>query len=249
MRALPGKLRPVSGFAHYLHLGLITLLPLLVYMLVRIEFYQLALLIILLSKWRIFAVKPRYWPINVRYNAVDLMVSVSLLAFMIHAPSVAWQLVWTVVYEVWLVVIKPGIHSLLVGLQAFMGQAFALVALFLVWPDAPLWVLIVALGVACYLSARHYLGSFDERYSSLYAGIWGYFAAALVWVLGHWLLFYGSIAQPTLILTVLGFGLGGLYYLDQNDRLSNLLRRQFIFIMVAVVVVILVFSDWSDKSI
>lgn len=250
MRALPGKLRPASGFSHYFHLGLTTLLPVLVYVLVRIGFFQLALAIILLSKWRIFAVRPRYWPINVRYNAVDIMVSVSLLAFMVHAaPSAMWQLIWTGVYEVWLVFIKPRSTIFMVSVQAFAGQVAALMALFLIWRDAPLIGFIAAVGAICYLSARHFLGSFDERYAVLYAAVWGYFAAALVWVLGHWLLFYDGLAQPTLLLSVLGFGLGGMYYLDQTERLSGLLRRQFIFIMVAVIVVVLVFSDWSDKSI
>jgi hypothetical protein len=83
----------------------------------------------------------------------------------------------------------------------------------------------------------------------LYAHTWGYFAAALAWLLGHWLLFYGAVAQPTLILSVAGLVCGGLYYLEETDRLSILWRRQFVFILVAILVVILVFSDWGDKAI
>jgi hypothetical protein len=56
------------------------------------------------------------------------------------------------------------------------------------------------------------------------------------------------LSQPALLLTVLGVGMGTLYYLDETDRLSLLLRRQFVFIMVAVVVVVLIFSDWGDKT-
>jgi hypothetical protein len=46
---------------------------------------------------------------------------------------------------------------------------------------------------------------------------------------------------------VLGYGLGALYYLDHRDRLSTLLKREFIFIMVAVVIVVLAFSHWGNK--
>jgi hypothetical protein len=79
------------------------------------------------------------------------------------------------------------------------------------------------------------------------AYIWGYFGAALAWLLSHWLLFYGVIAQVTLLLSTLGYGMAVLYYLDHHDRLGRGVRRQFIFIMVAIVLLILAFSDWGNK--
>ncbi|MEK7059539.1 MAG: hypothetical protein AAB971_02155, partial [Patescibacteria group bacterium] len=79
------------------------------------------------------------------------------------------------------------------------------------------------------------------------AGIWGYFGEALAWLLSHWLLFYRGVAQTTLLLSTLGYSLAVLYYLDHNDRLSKGIRRQFIFIMMAIIVVVLAFSDWGDK--
>jgi hypothetical protein len=249
MRVLPRKLKPASGFSHYFHLGLTSLLPVLVYVLVRIDFAQLALLIILLSKWRIFAVRPRYWAGALRYNAIDIMVGVSILAFMADAGSATGQLIWAAVYWVWLIFIKRGSSVFTVALQALLGQTLALMALFMSWVDAPLIGLVLSVWAITYLSARHFFGSFDERYSSLFSHLWGYFSAAFTWVLGHWLLFYGSMAQPTLLLTVLGFGAAAMYYLDERDKLSDLLRRQFVFIMIAIVVVVLVFSDWGDKAI
>jgi len=102
-------------------------------------------------------------------------------------------------------------------------------------------------GLICYLAAHHFFDSFDEPYAKLLSYAWGYFGAALVWVLGHWLLFYGVVAQPVLIIGALGFGLATLYYLDHHDRLSQTLQRQFIFIMVAIVLIVLIFSDWGDK--
>jgi hypothetical protein len=249
MRALTSKLKPASGFSYYFHLGLTSLLPVLVYVLVRIDFVQLALVIILLSKWRMLAVRPRYWAANLRYNAVDIMVGVSVLAFMTHTDSNMWQIIWATAYWVWLIFIKRGSSVFMVSLQALLGQTLALTAVFLSWIDAPLVGLVVAVWAITYLSARHFFGSFDERFSVLYSHLWGYFSAALVWVLGHWLLFYGTVSQPTLLITVLGFGLAAMYYLGERDKLSNLLRRQFVFIMIAIIVVVLVFSDWGDKAI
>lgn len=224
------------------------LLPAIVFVLVRINFIQLALAIILLSKWRMIAVKPHYWPANVRANAVDLMVGISIVIFMSQTDAATWHLIWALLYGVWLIVIKPGASAIMVSVQAFIGQVMALMALFLVWKAVPLIGLVFMVWGICYLAARHFLTIFDEPHTSLYSHFWGYFAAALMWVLGHWLLFYGLLAQPTLILAVISFVCGALYYLEETDRLSLLLRRQFVFIMVAIIVVILVFSDWGDKA-
>jgi hypothetical protein len=195
------------------------------------------------------AVRPRYWPANVRANAVDIMVGISAVIFMAHSNAASWQLLWAAAYGLWLLLLKPGSSVLKVSLQAMVAQLVALMALFLHWGSAPLIILVLASWLINYLVARHFFTSFDEPHAPLYANTWGYFAAALTWLLGHWLLFYGAMAQPTLLITVIGYGLATLYYLDETDRLSILLRRQFIFIMITIVIVVLVFSDWGDKTI
>lgn len=246
------SLKPKRGFSHLIHLALTALLPALVFVLVRMHFVQLAATLILLSKWRMFAVRPRYWPANIRANAVDIMVGISSVIFMAHSTSANWQLAWAIAYGLWLVFLKPGSSVFKVSIQAMIGQLAAFMALFLNWGDAPLIGLVVAAWAISYLVARHFFTSFDEARAALYAHTWGYFSAALVWLLGHDLLFYpkqGILAQPTLLLTVIGYGLATLYYLDQKDRLSLFMRRQFIFIMIAIVVVVLVFSNWIDGAI
>jgi hypothetical protein len=248
MREFIAKIKPANGFSQVVHLSLVTLLPLLVFILVQIGFFQLALAIILLSKWRMLAVRPRYWLANIRANGVDVMVGVSILVFMIHAPSVTWRLAWAVGYAFWLIWLKPKSGALIISLQAILGQLCGLIALFIVWPTAPLYVLVASSGVICYVAARHFFDSFEEPYSKLLSYTWGYFAAALVWLMGHWLLFYGFLAQPTLLLTVTSYGLAALYYLDHHDKLSKLVRREFIFIMIAIVAVILISLWQSTKS-
>ncbi len=242
------SLRPRSGFSQLLHLGLLLLLPLLLYVLIRINFVPLAVALIILSKWRMFAVRPRYWLANIRANSVDVMVGISTVVFMASTSVPAWQITWAVVYGLWLIAIKPGSTVMFVSAQAMAGQLMALMALFLIWGHSPLVILVFMAWLICYLCARHFLTSFDEPHTPLFAHTWGYFGAALVWVLGHWLLFYGQLAQPTLLLTVTGYGMAALYYLEQTDRLSIMWRRQFIVMMAAIIVVVLTFSDWGDKA-
>lgn len=243
------NIRPKSGFSHVVHIVFTLIVPILIYVFVKWGFPSLALVIILLSKWRIFAVRPRHWWPNIRSNAVDMIVGVSSLSFMLLSGSDKMKLVWVVLYGFWLLFLKPKSTPLTVSIQALIGQTAGLAALFIGWGDKPIGVLMICSAAICYTSARHYFTTFDEPHAPLFSHAWGYFGAALTWVLGHWLLFYSVIAQPVLLFTVIGFGLATLYYLQQQDRLSLLLRRQIIFIMIAIIMVILVFSDWGDKTV
>ncbi len=249
MKSIASRIKPKSGFSHFFHIFLVLLFPALMFVFVRIELPQFAAMLILISKWRMFAVRPRYWPANIRANAVDLIYALSVLVFMTNTTSSTWQLIWALTYVGWLLYIKPGSSIIKISIQSGLGQLFGLMALFMGLGSASSTVLVIGAWAVCYLSARHFFSAFDERYSSLLAHLWGYFAAALTWVLSHWLLFYGVVAQATLLLTVIGFSLATLYYLDHSERLSILLRRQFIFLMVAIIVVVLVFSDWGDRTI
>ena len=243
------KLKPKSGFSHFLHLGLNALLPALLYIMVSMGFVPLAASLVLLSKWRMFAVRPRYWPANLRANGVDLTVGFATVIFMSNSGTVTWRLVWALAYAVWLIFIKPGSSVWKTSLQAFIAQTAGLMALFMSLGDAPLYVLVAFAWLICYAVARHFFTSFEEPYTALYAHTWGYFAAALVWLLGHWLIFYDIVAQPTLLLTVIGFGLAALYYLEHTDRLSIMVRRNFVVMMVAIVLVVILLTDWSGGTV
>ena len=230
-----------------MHLVLLVILPVAVFILVRLNFVPLAILMVIMSKWRMFAVRPRFWAANIRANAIDLMVGLSVVLFMTHSGSMLFQFIWAALYAVWLIAIKPASGILMVTVQAFIGQLAALMALYLAWGSGPVWGLTLLTGLICFLSARHFFDVFEEPYARLLSYVWGYFGAALAWLLSHWLLYYHVVAQPTLLLTALGYGIATLYYLDHQDRLTDGLRRQFVFIMLAVVIVVLVFSDWGDK--
>lgn len=247
MRLVLTKLTPKRGFSTFLHYSLLVLLPLLLFVLIRLEFVYLAYAVVLLAKWRMLAVRPRFWPANIRANSVDIMFGLAIVIFMQDAGGMAGQLFWAVIYSTWLIAIKPRSTTLWISAQAAIGQFAALSALYIAWDEKPLVMLSLATGMICYWAARHFFDGFDEAYARLLSYLWGYTGAAMAWLLGHWLLFYQFVAQPTLLLSAIGYGLAGLYYLDHKERLSPGLRRQFIFIMLATVLVVLTFSDWGDK--
>ena len=241
--------KPKGRFAHLLHILLIAVLPALVYVLVRLEFVAFAFAIILLGKWRMFAVKVRHWPANIRSNAVDILVGLSTVVFVSLSHANWLQILWVFLYALWLLFIKPRSTELWVGTQALIAQTMSLVAIFLVWNEASETGLTFAVWTVTYLCARHFLGAFDEAMSRGSAYVWAFFAAALTWLSSHWLLYYKAISQPALILTVIGYSMAAMYYLQHTDRLKKGVRRQFVLLMVAIVLFILVFSDWSGEII
>ena len=250
IRPLLTKVKPATGFANIFHLVLLLALPIVVFVLVRLDFVQLALIMVVLSKWRMFAVRPRFWAANIRANAVDIIVGITIVVFMSHSASaIGLQLLWAVLYGVWLIAIKPRSGLLFISVQAGIGQLCGLSALYLTWAGGPLIGLVFVTGLICFLAARHFFDTFNEPYARLLAYLWGYFGAAIAWLLGHWLLFYQIVAQPTLLLSVIGYSLAVIYYLDHHGRLNKGLQRQFVFVMLAIILVVLTFSDWGDKAI
>lgn len=251
MREFFQKIKPSRGFSYVFYIVSNLLLPIVILALVRTSFIWPAIAIILLSKWRMFAVRPRFWLANIRTNAVDVMVGLSMLGFMVIAPSEWLRIGFAAVWAVWLIFIKPRMSVLWVSLQAMIGFTSSLMALFALWPRAPLSVLVVISGFICFFAAYHFFYSFDEPHALLLAYLWAYFGAALVWLLGHWLIFYWIIAQPTLILVSLSFVLGTLYYLDHFDRLSKAVRREIVLIGAATIMIIwvaLVYFHWLHAS-
>ncbi len=241
--------RNSSAYATALHIILVGLLPLLAFILVRLEFAWIAVLMIFLSKWRMFAVKMRHWPANFRTNAVDIFVGVSIVIFMIVSDTQALQLLFAALYALWLLVIKPQSTAIWIGIQAITAQTLALMAIYVYWSDATTLTLMFMTWAVAYLSARHFLSAFDEAMNRATAYAWAFFAASIGWLSGHWLIFYGPVAQPAILLGVLGYGLASIYFLEHTGKLSPNVRRQFIAIMAAVVLFLIIFSDWSDKTV
>lgn len=245
MLQLPGKIKPARGFSHAIHLALNGLLPIIAYVLVRIDFVSLAILLVLLSKWRIFAVRPRYWMANIISNGVDIIVGVSFVLFMANTASEWWQLFWMGLYIGWLVVLKPRSDVLSVSAQSMIGLVLGLSVFYLKFGDLSLVALVAGTWTIAYICARHYLTSFEEPHSALLAHIWAYFSAALAFVLGHWLIFYGSIAQIIIFLVTIGYSIAAIYYLDATEKLTHLMKRQLLIIMFAILTVVILLSDWT----
>jgi hypothetical protein len=242
--------KPAGGYSAFLHVLLVAVLPLLLFILVRLEFVAVAFFVVILSKWRMFAIRMRHWPAIIRANAVDIMTGFSVVAFMsLASDTQSVQVAWMISYVLWLLFVKPRSTPLMVGIQAMVAQTLSLIAVFLIGNEASDFVIVGSVAVISYLSARHFLGAFDEAMAQATAYCWAFFCGSLAWLSTRWLLFYGPISQPALIITVIAYCLAAIYYLDHKDKLKKSLITQFVGLAVTIVLFILIFSDWSGDII
>ncbi|HEX6462111.1 MAG TPA: hypothetical protein VFZ58_02430 [Candidatus Saccharimonadales bacterium] len=177
-----------------------------------------ALVLAFLSKWRILAVRPRYWSVNLRTNLLDLLFVISVTLLIINPfASFYASLFWTFMLALWLLVIKPRSTRMMMGLQAGVMQFVALTALSL-YVDmgikiSQLYVLVLILGawIIGYAVARHIATSFDDESKIEFFGfVWGSIVAQLVWLFSHWMFVYRitpglEIPQIALIMLLLAF--------------------------------------------
>jgi hypothetical protein len=242
-------IRPKSGYSHAVYIILNVALPLLVLLLIRLDLALLAVVAVLLSKWRIFAMPPRYWLPNIRANAVDIFVGLSVVTFIAGTQNLAIQVVWTVFFLLWVLFLKPKSNQLAVMSQALIAQVVTLVAFYQAFPDHSIAVGVFSVWLICYLSARHFFGAFEESHTIQISAIWGWFGASLAWVLGHWVIQYISIPQIALVVTLVGYILATMYYFHSNGGLKNSAKTQLISFITILLIIIIAFSDWQDKTI
>jgi hypothetical protein len=129
--------------------------------------------LVLLSKWRILAVRPRYWFANVQANMVDIIVSLSFVV-LLYAANRAFivQCLLTLVYIVWLLFVKPRSKRIYVAVQAGAALFLGVTALMSVSFDWMSSAVVLLMWVIGYSAARHVLGSYEEAHISFYSLVW-----------------------------------------------------------------------------
>ena len=173
----------------------------------------LGIILVLISKWRIFAVRPRYWLLNLKSSLVDLIVGASfvVLAYLSGTEILPIHILLAALYTIWLIFIKPKTknpYPLIQSLFAtFLGSTAALIATTSV--DSIVFVLIEFL--IGYGASRHLFAQTSEGSFTLVTFACGLLYAELAWLCSTWSIIYsfgstGSIVpQFSIILTLSAF--------------------------------------------
>lgn len=240
----PAKGR-VSGALH----GLLRfVLPVLTLGLVLLDLEVVAFALAVLSKWRVLAVKSRYWGVNLRGNVVDTVVVLSLIAFMSSA-SMPWTLVWFGGHLLWVGYLKKKTTAYGMGAQGIIAQALGVSAVLQADRSISIAALTVAVWFIAYFSARHIMSAYGDDHSGMISHVWALFALQLAWVLGHWQVWYGGLHQLVIILTTLLTSVTLIYDFYKQERLNKSLLRQIVLSTLTILVAVIVLADWQDKTI
>lgn len=204
--------RSVLSETAYVLLNILMAVAILVVVLV-IESPLPAFALVLLSKWRVLAVRPQYWPAHIVANSVDIIVSLGFVVFLSAATgALAAQIALTVLYIAWLLLLKPRSKRVLVTLQAGVATFVGVSALMQVSYDW--WDIAVVLGmwiVGC-SAARHVLTAYQEPHFKLLSVVWGLVVAEIGWLVYHWSFAYDlrvagdlMLSQAAIVVTLLAF--------------------------------------------
>lgn len=214
-----------------------------------------AFALVLLSKWRVLAVRPRYWFANVQANLVDIIVGLSTVVLLYAAQGApVAQALLAALYAGWLLFVKPRSSRHFVAIQAgtavFLGVT-ALMAVSYDWWASPVVLLMWVIG---YSAARHVLGSYDEAHISFYSLVWGLVFAELGWFMHHWTFAYempgvGNIklAQAALVALALSFMAERVYcsYTRHGSVRANDVLLPVLFCTSVVIVLLAFFNTVS----
>ena len=169
--------------------------------------WVLGVLLVLLSKWRIVAVRPRYWWVNLKANLVDLTVGISL-ALLVYRVGVdnglsIWHIILTLFYAVWLVFIKPRSEAVMTELQAIFAIYFGTFAAALFTSQYDPIVCVAVCFVIGYGASRHVLMQSNDHDFTFITFICGLLLAEMSWFFFHWSIVYqfsaiGTLAIPQL---------------------------------------------------
>ena len=248
--------RRKSLLSEVLHVVLNMVLAVALFALVTTGSTLLALALVLVSKWRILAVRPRYWWANILANIVDLTVSLGTIALLYLAGTsgeyaTLLQVIIATLYALWLIVIKPRSSEKWIVAQAGIGLFIGVWAALAVSYSLPQVVIIALVYIIAYGAARHVLVSREEDQPSLLAMVFGLFMAEIAWISYHWTVAYGAtifgdlkLPQAAIVMSLIGFLAIRLYtlYAKGHALRSVEVIAPSVFVILVIAVLVLFFN-------
>lgn len=201
-----------------------------------------AFILVLLSKWRVFAVRSQFWAANIQANSVSAIISIGyvVLLYTVNTANIGdfqifiIQSLLALLDIVWLLLLKPKSKRKYIVAQAGIALFVGITAIYVTaynWIATPVVLLVWIVG---YSTARHILNSYDEEsHIVLLSLIWGLMLAEIGWLAYHWTIAYQLpiinnllLPQVSIVMLCLGFlayKSYNSYYHYQKIRMTDIL--------------------------
>lgn len=214
----------------------------------------LGIIMVVASKWRVFAVRARYLWLNIKSNLVDLIVglSVVLLAYYAGPNFLVVHIVLMVFYSIWLLFIKPLSSETATMAQSLIAVFLGISATVIMCSTIdPIAVVLLSFLIG-YSASRHVLIQSDDKDFTLTTLVCGLVFAELSWLFTSWSIIYTfgntgiRIPQLSIILTIFAFVYNSartamIKYQD-DFRLKHV-ATPAIFAAVLIGIIVLFFSN------
>ena len=213
----------------------------------------LGIILVALSKWRVLAVRPRYWLANIKSSLVDLIVgaSVVLITYCSGTEIMPIHYILCAIYVIWLIFIKPKSTEIFTEIQSLTAIFLGATAVVLMAASANAIFMVAICYIIGYGAARHIMIQHDDQDFALITRVCGLISAEVAWLCHSWLIVYkfGStgiiVPQFAIILTVLAFGFGRVYQsiLKHDGKLKfSDVATPVIFSIIIIAVLVIGFS-------
>lgn len=173
----------------------------------------LGILLVLVSKWRILAVRRRYLWLNLKSNLVDLIVGISVVFLTYYAGNTLLPVDFILMgfYVIWLTIIKPQSSETATLAQSLISVFLGIsAAMFVTLGQDSLTIVLLAFLVG-YAASRHVLAQSSSKDFTLTTLVCGLVFAEVAWLCQSWAIVYTfgntgiRIPQVAIILTIFAF--------------------------------------------
>lgn len=173
----------------------------------------LGIILVLMSKWRVFAVRSRYIWINIKSNLVDMIVGLSivLLSYFAGSSLLPVHVILMMVYVVWLLFIKPMSTEAGYLTQSLFAVFLGISASTIMTAEVNSAVTVLLAFLIGYAASRHVLVQTESENFVLTTLASGLVFAEISWLCHSWAIIYSfgasgiTIPQSAIILTIFAF--------------------------------------------
>lgn len=216
--------------------------------------WVIGIILVVLSKWRVFAVRPRYWLTNILSSLVDFIVGASfvLIAYCSGSTFLPVHAVLGIGYTVWLLFVKPRSSEVAAEIQSLIAVFLGTTAVTMLFASSNSIFMVLACFVIGYAASNHILVQSEANDYGLTTLSCGLINAEVAWLSNSWLIVYtfGTsgiiVPQLSIILTIFSFATNRVFKsIIKNEGKINFseIATPVIFSILVVAIIVIWFSN------
>lgn len=216
--------------------------------------WVIGLLLVLISKWRVFAVRPRYLMVNILSSLVDFIVGASfvIIAYCSGTTFLPIHAVLAIGYTIWLLFIKPRSSEVFAEIQSLIAVFLGATAVTMLYASSNSFFIVIFCYLIGFAASRHILVQSDDNNFGLATISCGLISAEIAWLCSNWLIVYTfgntgiAIPQLAILLTIFSFISNRVFKSsiehDGKVNISEILAPA-IFSLLIVAIIVIWFSN------